>query len=78
MNNSNFTKARKINAIIFAVLSIAMGVFEYLSWCDYGIDASLFVMILAVSGGIAIFGYCVDFAIRDIENQNKIDKYDYR
>ena len=78
MKLKQLSKARKINAAIWAVIAIAVGVCVYNSWSNGGCTGFfLWLGVLTDSLAMVFLGYGCDRAIRYIENQNKNDKYDY-
>ena len=79
MKLKQLSKARKINAAIWAALTLIMAIYIHESWSDNGCEGfCLWVGVFADSAGVAIIGKCVDCAIRDIQNKQDIDKYEYR
>ena len=80
MKLKHFSRARKINAAIWAALTLAIGVFIYCDWsydnCCEGFP--LWAGTIVDSAMVAFLGFCSDCAIRDIEKKAKEDKYEYR
>lgn len=80
MKLKQLSRARKINAAIWAALTLSMAVFIYCDWsydnCCEGFP--LWAGVIVDSAMVAFLGFCADCAIRDIEKKAKEDKYEYR
>ena len=80
MKLKQLSRARKINAAIWAALTLATAVLIYCTWsydnCCEGFE--LWAGVIVDSVMVAFLGFCCDCAIRDIEKKAKEDKYEYR
>ena len=78
MKLNNLSRARKINAAVFTALVLAISIYVYCAWGEQGCEGfCLWAGVIGDGGMIALIGFCIDRAIRDIQNKQNIDKYEY-
>ena len=78
MKFKQLSRARKINAAVFAAMVFALSIYVYCAWSEQGCEGfCLWAGVIGDGSMLALIGFCCDRAIRDIENKNKIDKYEY-
>ena len=78
MKLKNLSRARKINAAVFTALVLAISIYVYCAWSEQGCEGfCLWAGVIGDGGMIALIGFCIDRAIRDIQNNRKINKYEY-